>query len=267
MTASDFSLAVSSLPEVTEGVIRHNRPDYGKFGDAIRRYDSLYESVEKKQQFRLRKKGLRFWDDVVSERFPNDSDKPVTLSSIRSDASASVKKLVDNRKVPYLWIAGGNEKEKMLLAYAAVRRMVGKGVVSPSGVKTLSEEQIISLGRSGFDGNKRLEEILSSRMSALILEGLGSKNGLHGTMEKPSVERVIEHIYSNPVPVVVTSVSTPKEMDRSLNSPAGSKILGMFGDSVVFLDDFCEDSPRKRRSVYDGSPTQPPRASDNFSEW
>ena len=58
MTASDFSLAVSSLPEATEGVIRHNKPDYGKFGDAIRRYDSLYESVEKKQQFRLRKKGL-----------------------------------------------------------------------------------------------------------------------------------------------------------------------------------------------------------------
>ena len=79
MTASDFSLAVSSLPEVTEGVIRHNRPDYGKFGDAIRRYDSLYESVEKKQQFRLRKKGLRIWDDVVSERFPNDSDRFLTF--------------------------------------------------------------------------------------------------------------------------------------------------------------------------------------------
>ena len=264
MTASDFSLAVSRLPEVTEGVIRHNRPDYGKFGDAIRRYDSLYEGVEKKQQFRLRKKGLRIWDDVVSERFPNDSDRPVTLSSIRSDASVSVKKLVDSRKVPYLWIAGGNEKEKMLLAYAAVRRMVGKGVVSPSNVKTLSEEQIISFGRSGFDGNRRLEEILSSRMSALIVEGLGSKNGLHGTMEKPSVERVIEHIYSNPVPVVVTSVSTPKEMDRSLNSPAGSKILSMFGDSVVFLDDFCEDSRRKRRSIYSGSPSQHPGASDDF---
>ena len=264
MTASDFSLAVSSLPEVTEGVIRHNRPDYGKFGDAIRRYDSLYEGVEKKQQFRLRKKGLRIWDDVVSERFPNDSDRPVTLSSIRSDASVSVKKLVDSRKVPYLWIAGGNEKEKMLLAYAAVRRMVGKGVVSPSNVKTLSEEQIISFGRSGFDGNRRLEEVLSSRMSALIVEGLGSKNGLHGTMEKPSVERVIEHIYSNPVPVVVTSVSTPKEMDRSLNSPAGSKILSMFGDSVVFLDDFCEDSRRKRRSIYSGSPSQHPGASDDF---
>ena len=264
MTASDFSLAVSSLPEVPEGVIRHNRPDYGKFGDAIRRYDSLYEGVEKKQQFRLRKKGLRIWDDVVSERFPNDSDRPVTLSSIRSDASVSVKKLVDSRKVPYLWIAGGNEKEKMLLAYAAVRRMVGKGVVSPSNVKTLSEEQIISFGRSGFDGNRRLEEILSSRMSALIVEGLGSKNGLHGTMEKPSVERVIEHIYSNPVPVVVTSVSTPKEMDRSLNSPAGSKILSMFGDSVVFLDDFCEDSRRKRRSIYSGSPSQHPGASDDF---
>lgn len=265
MTASDFSLAVSSLPEVTEGVIRHNRPDYSKFGDAIRRYDSLYEGVEKKQQFRLRKKGLRIWDDVVSERFPNDSDRPVTLSSIRSDASVSVKKLVDSRKVPYLWIAGGNEKEKMLLAYAAVRRMVGKGVVSPSSVKTLSEEQIISLGKSGFDGNRRLEEILSSKMSALIVEGLGSKNGLHGTMEKPSVERVIEHIYSNPVPVVVTSVSTPKEMDRSLNSPAGSKILSMFGDSVVFLEDFCEDSSRKRRSIYSGSPSQHPGASDDFS--
>ena len=264
MTASDFSLAVSSLPVVTVGVIRHNRPDYGKFGDAIRRYDSLYEGVEKKQQFRLRKKGLRIWDDVVSERFPNDSDRPVTLSSIRSDASVSVKKLVDSRKVPYLWIAGGNEKEKMLLAYAAVRRMVGKGVVSPSNVKTLSEEQIISFGRSGFDGNRRLEEVLSSRMSALIVEGLGSKNGLHGTMEKPSVERVIEHIYSNPVPVVVTSVSTPKEMDRSLNSPAGSKILSMFGDSVVFLDDFCEYSRRKRRSIYSGSPSQHPGASDDF---
>lgn len=265
MTASDFSLAVSSLPEVTEGVIRHNRPDYGKFGDAIRRYDSLYESVEKQQQLRLRKKGLRFWDDVVSERFPNDSDKPVTLSSIRSDASISVKKLIDHMKVPYLWLAGVNEKEKMLLAYAAVRRMIGRGIVSPSGARTLSEEQIISLGKSGFDGNRRLEEILSSRMSALIIEGLGSKNGLHATMEKPSVERVIEHIYSNPVPVIVTSVSTPKEMDRSLNSPAGSKILSMFGDSVVFLDDFCEESSRKRRSIYDGSPTQHPRASENFS--
>lgn len=264
MTASDFSLAVSSLPEVTEGVIRHNRPDYSKFGDAIRRYDSLYEGVEKKQQFRLRKKGLKFWDDVVSERFPNDSSKPVTLSSIRSDASTSVRHLVDNRKVPYLWIAGGKEKEKMLLAYAAVRRMVGKGIVYPSDVKTLSEEQIISLGRSGFDGNRRLEEILSSKMSALIIEGLGSKNVLHATMEKPSVERVIEHIYSNPIPVIVTSVSTPKEMDRSLNSPAGSKILSMFGDSVVFLDDFCEDSSRKRRSIYDGSPTQPPVVSKDF---
>ena len=152
----------------------------------------------------------------------------------------------------------------MLLAYAAIRRMIGKGVVSPSGVKTISEEQIVSLGRSGFDGNRRLEEILSSRMSALIIEGLGSKNGLHNTMEKPSVERVIEHIYSNPVPVIVTSINTPKEMDRSLNSPAGSKILSMFDDSVVFLDDFCEDSPRKRRSVYDGSPTQPPVANENF---
>jgi|GEM_PF-839678 len=90
VTASDFSLAVSSLPEVTEGVIRHNRPDYGKFGDAIRRYDNLYESVEKKQQFRLRKKGLRIWDDVVSERFPNDSDKPVTVKIRKGFDAASI---------------------------------------------------------------------------------------------------------------------------------------------------------------------------------
>lgn len=217
------------VSEVTENFnfVNHNKVNYDSYRNFADVINSRFEVLEAKREKSERSAALEKWDNHLPDRWRdakmNRINKPV------------VKKILDAlKKNPRgsFFLSGGSGTGKTFVAYALVRRLIGRGTVTPSQVKFVSERVMLGWKNQGFKGAEFFNELFQKRYQLYVFDGIGTLEDME--MEKLATfwEQLLDHIYNNDLIAIFTSSDT----DESSPSEA--------------LDRFCSNlSPSSEAKV------------------
>lgn len=210
-------------------IVRHNETDYANFKDLKDSIDNNADRVRKKLQQEKRRESLEEWVQSVPKRW-----KKTSLNTIDSDLADKAKALL--AKGPRsIFISGGNIADMDDLSYAICRRFVGGGVATYSQIQFLTEEQIVSWAKRGFEGQKEIDATISSNGRIFVISGIVRDRydlGKEGAIFK----RIFETCYRNDGYVIISSSVSLSEFMLNLEDSADI-LEEIFQDREISLDE------------------------------
>lgn len=213
--------------------VKHNTTDFDQFKDF---QSKLFERLDKSEDEKRKKEvvaNLRKWEEMLPSRWSK-----AVLTKINPPADVAAHKVIDiveKSEKPSLYLKGGSGSGKTYIAYATLRRYIGKGWVTPSQIKVLSEETLLGFAGSGFEGRDRFNKIFDRRFTIYLFDGIASR-GSYTARESQLWEQLIEHIYSSSLSVILTSNADAKVFASSLSSSSESKLSHLINGNVVTVD-------------------------------
>lgn len=217
------------ISEVTENFnfVNHNEVDYDSYRDFADVINSRFEVLEANRKKNERAAALEKWDNHLPDRWRN--------ARMNRISKPVVKKIIDalekNSRGSF-FLSGGSGTGKTYVAYALVRRLIGRGTVTPSQVKFVSERVMLGWKNQGFKGADMFNELFQKRYQLYVFDGIGTLEEME--MEKLATfwEQLLDHIYNNDLIAIFTSSDTDE------SSPAEA------------LDRFCANlSPSSEAKV------------------
>lgn len=225
--------------------VNHNPTDFNAFREFQKNLDSKYENYEHEKTRKEILNNLKKWEAMLPPRWSS-----AILSQVRppaDEAATEIKEIFKNRGNTSLFLKGESGVGKTYLAYAAVRRCIGKNWVGPSQVKIISEEALLGFAAAGFDGQARFNELLKPQYTLYLIDGIGSRN-TYSVKELQLWEQLIDHIYSKSLTVFFTSTNAASVFSGALSDTAESKLDHLIGESIVTV----RGDKRKLKKSEDG---------------
>ena len=207
--------------------IKHNPTDFGAFRKFQEELDERFSKTEEAREKRERKANLLKWGEMVGARWAS-----ATLKTIENAAIKDVVQLIKEHRKTSFWIHGESGSGKSYLAYGIIRAYIGFGWCTPSQVERLSEEVLLGMAGTGFEGMGRFNKILSAKNKIYLIDGVGSKHS-YTDKEKQLWEQLIDHIYTNSLTAVFTSNKTSEDFGCHLSDSGSSKLEHLVGDREV----------------------------------
>lgn len=208
---------------------RHNETDFDAFKRFQDSMDERYAKVERERIIHERRLNLQRWDNNLPKRWQKAS-----LSRINHPAAYEILELINTYGQQSFFIHGATELGKYL-AYAIVRKFIGAGWTTFSQVKIISEEAMLSLAYTGFEGRAKFENLLSDKTKVFILDNVGARDFYDERRELPLLERFIDHIYSNSLTAIFTGNDKPESFGAVLNDSGNAKLMELIGKTSVEL--------------------------------
>lgn len=220
--------------------VNHNKTDFDSFKEFQKSVDQKFEKIEEKNSKEERRNHLKIWDESLAPRW-----RGASLAKIDNPASLQARKTLAKNNVESFFINGDPGAGKTYLGYAILRRYIGTGHVSPSQIKVISEEKIMSYALTGFEGRAKFDELFKPKYKVYLLDNVGAKQDYDVRREIPFWEQLIEHIYSNSLTAIFTSNGSPSSFAQILNDSGNSKfrnlvsgrVLTVTGDRVPEIDE------------------------------
>lgn len=221
----------------SEGYVvkKHNETDYDSFRRFQESIDQRYVSLEKERTINERKKNLLKWMDSLPERW-----KDASLAKIIKDregksaeAAININESINSFGKGSFFLHGQASSGKTYLAYAVARKYITKGWTTPSQVKIISEEAMLNLGHSGFDGRNKFDRLLAPQYNMYIFDNVGEKDRYDTNREIPLWERMIDHIYNNSLSAVFTSMFSLEEFTDNMSESIQAKMIHLVNDRAV----------------------------------
>lgn len=241
--------------------IKHNEVDYDAFKNFQSSINEKFSKIEKNNAAKTRKENLRIWDERLAERWRGASLQKLAKSG--DSAAITAIKLIDQNKLDNFYISGESGVGKTYLAYAIIRRYIGRGYISPSQVKVISEETLMSYAMTGFEGRSKFDALLDPKFKLYLFDNVGSKESYDARREVPFWEQLIQHIYSNGLSAIFTSLEPPQIFARILNDSGDSKFRYMVNNRVLTRSGSRTPNLEPQNSV-DGYSAEPKSVLDEF---
>ncbi len=208
-------------PGVTEdfNFVKHNKTDFDGFRDFAKDLDERYSSIEADRERKERVAALDKWDRELPDRW-----KDAKFSLIKKPVVQRILKALAEQPRGSFFFTGESGAGKTFVAYALVRRLIGKGVATPSQIKMVSESVLLSWASRGFKGADMLDTLFNERFKLYIFDGIGTLSDNEADKVAPLWEQILDHIYSRDLIAVFTSVDNLEKFSSTLSHSGETKI-------------------------------------------
>lgn len=226
-TEDDFS-------QVTDAknfdLLKHNPTDYSAFRDFQKEIDSKYRNIEEKRSRSERAANVRKWDASFPPRWAG-----ANLKDIKNPAAAEAEKLIREKRFGSFYVRGEPNVGKTYLSFAIARRYIALGWVTPSQVKIISEENLLTIPKLGFSGHDRFDKLFTDSFHLYIFDNVGNRES-YDKRESPLWEQLLDHIYTNNLAAIFTSTGSATAFSEKLSSPAGSKFRHLINGKIINME-------------------------------
>lgn len=206
----------------------HNETDYDAFKEFQKNIDEKYSEIERKRLVAERKHSLEVWDNKTPERW-----RGASLSKIANPAAAEVLDLIKEHGYGSFFLSGDAGSGKTYIGYAIIRKLIGAGIGSFSNTLITSEDSIVNLAYTGFDGRNKFEKLLDSKNTIYLFDNVGSRDKYNLDKEGLLWEQLIDHIYSNSLYAIFTGPYSLKEFSEILTESGKAKLLSIVNGRSV----------------------------------
>lgn len=208
--------------------IKHNPTNHEAFRTFEKELNKRYSKVERERVIRERSANLKKWDASLPERW-----RGASLSKIQNPAAQEALQILKERGKGSFFVYGDAGAGKTYLSYAIIRKYIGAGLTTFSQVKILSEESILGLAYTGFEGRSKFEKIFDSKYKVYLFDNVGERDTYDSKKETPLWERLIDHIYNNSLYAVFTSNSTASNFSEILSDSGQAKFSHLVSQRTI----------------------------------
>lgn len=208
-------------PEITENFkfVKHNETDYESFKDFSREFNERFASIEAKREKTERIAALDKWDKELPERW-----KDAKLNLIKKPVVKKILESLESNPRGSFFFTGPSGAGKTFVAYALVRRFIGRGAVTPSQIKMISEAVLLNWASRGFKGADMLQQLLDERYKLYLFDGIGTLSDAEADKVAPLWEQIMDHIYSRDLIAIFTSGDSLERFSSSLSVSGETKL-------------------------------------------
>lgn len=212
-------------------LVRHNKGDHENYRTMKKISDERADKIVRRMQKQERLRLLKLWDDSLPERWSG-----ATLKKMKMNAAVKVREIIQNSRKPVnFYVNGEHGAGKTYLSYAIMRTYVQLGYVHPNAVKFVSEEDILGMARSGFNGQNDLKELTHSKMKGYIFDSVSSREH-YEPKEIVFLEQFIEHIYNNNLIVIFNGNTSAASWVEKFDGSINSKLRYLIDGNTVTMD-------------------------------
>lgn len=208
-------------------LLNHNETDFGAFKDFQASLEAKFSKLEASRSKQERLLNVKKWDSSLPERWRGGS-----LKTIENDAAKVAERLIHEKRLGSFFIKGEAGVGKTYLSFAIVRRFIGLGLLTPSMVKIISEESLLSIPKLGFAGHTRFEELLLPTIKFYIFDNVGTRDHFD-KREGPLWEQLLDHIYTKDLAAIFSSARSAASFAEKLSSPAESKFRHLVDGKII----------------------------------
>lgn len=207
--------------------VNHNETDYKKFNEFNEKHSEKFEKLVVKQKRQERISNLKLWESKLPQRWRGAALTKMDLPA----AQIAVEKINENPRGSF-YISGPASSGKTFLSYGIARRLIGRGIITPSEILIMSEDQLLGYAVIGFKGREELNKILQPTNKMFIIDNVGMKE--HYTQNQLSfIEQVIDHVYTNSLILVFTSSFSARYFSEKISSSAGAKLAHLVSGRIL----------------------------------
>ena len=210
---------------------KHNETDFERFRKFQNEIDERYSELERQRIKKERVNSLRKWDESLPERW-----RGASLGNIENPAAHEAVEIINNLGRGSFFMTGDAGSGKTYISYAIIRKYIGKGWTSLSQVKILSEESMLNLAYTGFEGKSKFEKLFDNRYNVYLFDNVGEREEYNVVKEIPLWERMIDHIYNNSLSAIFTSLTTPIEFSELMSDSAQAKLSHLVSGRIIQVE-------------------------------
>lgn len=212
-------------------VVNHNARNFDAFRNFQEDLDKKFQTIEDRRAKEERLGNVRKWEEHLPKRWSG-----AKLSDMSKESSRKAKHILDREEALCSFYVKGNPGVgKTYLSFAIVRECISLGLVTPSQVKVISEESLLSILKMGFSGAERFDKFFSSNIALYFFDNVGMRKNY--TVQETSMwEQLIDHIYSKNLSAIFTSTTSAREFSDMLTSPAASKFGYLVDNHILVVD-------------------------------
>lgn len=208
--------------------VNHNETDFESFRKFQQDIDKRYSKVERERTIRERSKNLEKWDNSLPERW-----RGASLSKIHNPAAEVALNIIKEKGKGSFFVNGNAGSGKTYLSYAIIRKYIGSGWTTFSQVKIISEESILGLAYTGFEGRSRFEKMFDDKYKVYLFDNVGGREHYDTKKETPLWERLIDHIYNNSLYAIFTSNDSALNFSEILSDSGQAKFSHLISGRTI----------------------------------
>lgn len=206
----------------------HNETDFDAFRKFQSDIDKRYSKVERERTIKERSANLEKWDNSLPERW-----RGASLSKIQNPAAGKALEVIKDQGKGSFFVYGDAGSGKTYLSYAIIRKYIGAGLTTFSQVKIISEENILGLAYTGFEGRSRFEKLFNDKYKVYLFDNVGGREVYDTKKETPLWERLIDHIYNNSLYAIFTSNETASNFSEILSDSGQAKFSHLISNRTI----------------------------------
>lgn len=206
--------------------VKHNKTDYDSFRNFQDVLNKRYEIVEADKRKEQINNNIKKFNRDVPQRW---RDKKLSLNA---------KNALREHDLSYndsFYFYGDNDDDKRILSYLIAKKMLKTGLLMPSNIKIFSEEYMLGFARIGYEGNQKFNDLLGKTNKLYIIHDVGSRDTYDADREGLLWDRLIDHVYSNSLQVILCGTNDYQNFYEILSNVGKGKLKSLVGDNVIFL--------------------------------
>lgn len=240
----DFESAILSDGSSVE---KKEKPlDHKKYLEYQKELKDRFQDYEKEEKKRALAANLLLWDSETPYRL-----KGSRLSKFSEDIQEKAGNYLKNsRSVAGVYIQGKEVSglSNSSLGYSILRKLVGAGRISPSKVLKISETEIVSYAKNGFQGqNDYRNRVLQKDFDAIIVEGIGN-NVPYSVQVENAFNDLIHKIYYESILAVFCGSGTFESWTELLTEASDLTVREVVGSNLISCDG-PEEKPKDKRAA------------------
>lgn len=211
--------------------VNHNPVDHSGFRNYLKQVNKTYKSLERERIYEERMSNLRSW----LRKLPSPWNH-ANLTGMRGDAPRIVNQILSDSKKPQsFYFYGASGSGKTFLTYALLRRYIGHGWASPSTVKIMSEQELLSMAYTGYIGKREFNQMLETGYMVFVVENVGTAAQYTPEKELLFWDRFVDYIHDNRILLVLSSPYKFDNFLKKLSTSSQVKLRSIMESNTVFL--------------------------------
>lgn len=201
---------------------KNNKVDHNAFKSFVSELDPTYNELERKRMQLECKQNLKDWLSKLPTPW-----QQANLTDINLDVAKKADQILKTEGMSSFFIQGKENSGKTYLSYAILRRYVGKGWATPSQIKFMTEQELMSMSYTGFLGKQEFNELLNSDYKVFVIDDVGTCSKYRLDQELLLWQRFVEHVYSKGLTIILTSAHSLSAFVGKLSASSRVKLESM----------------------------------------